>query len=45
VTFWIGEMLLGLTGVLIYLPITVLAALRLLSRLPPSPVRRPQEGQ
>jgi putative membrane protein len=46
VTFWIGEILLGLTGVLIYLPITVLAILRLLGRLPAhSPVRRPEEGR
>jgi putative membrane protein len=38
VTFWIGEALLGLTGVLIYIPITVLLALRLAGQLsgPPS---------
>ncbi|MBM4120970.1 MAG: carotenoid biosynthesis protein [Nitrospira sp.] len=46
VTFWIDEMLLGLTGVLLYLPITVLAVLRLLSRLPVhSPVQRPEGGR
>lgn len=32
VTFWIGESLLGLTGVLIYVPVTVLLAARLLGR-------------
>ncbi len=36
VTFWIGESLIGMTGVLIYLPITVLLMLRLLG-YPPSP--------
>jgi len=46
VTFWIGEPQLGMTGILIYLPITVLFILRLLSRLPAhSPVRRPEEGR
>ncbi len=34
VTFWIGERLLGLTGVLLYLPVTVLFLRRLLNRLP-----------
>jgi uncharacterized membrane protein len=34
VTFWIGERLLGMTGVLIYLPITALFLLRLFGRLP-----------
>ena len=34
VTFWIGEPLQGMTGILIYLPLTVLLALRLLGRLP-----------
>lgn len=34
VTFWIGESLLGMTGLLIYLPLTALLALRLLGRLP-----------
>ncbi len=33
VTFWIGESLLGMTGLLIYLPLTVLLALRLLGHL------------
>ena len=33
-TFWIGEPLLGLVGVMIYLPVTLLLALRLLNRLP-----------
>jgi uncharacterized membrane protein len=34
VTFWIGEVLLGTTGVFIYLPVTVLLALRLFGYLP-----------
>jgi uncharacterized membrane protein len=34
VTFWIGESLLGMTGLLVYLPLTVLLALRLFGRLP-----------
>lgn len=34
VTFWIGERLLGLTGVLIFLPITALLLLRLLGSFP-----------
>jgi uncharacterized membrane protein len=34
VTFWIGESLLGMTGLLIYLPLTLLLALRLLGYLP-----------
>ncbi|MGH7259446.1 MAG: carotenoid biosynthesis protein [Nitrospiraceae bacterium] len=34
VTFWIGELLLGMTGLLIYLPITALFLLRLVNRLP-----------
>ncbi|HJU03938.1 MAG TPA: carotenoid biosynthesis protein [Nitrospiraceae bacterium] len=33
-TFWIGEPLLGMTGMLIYLPITGLLLLRLAGRLP-----------
>ncbi len=33
VTFWIGEALLGIVGILIYLPITVLACFRLGGRL------------
>ena len=33
-TFWIGEPLLGLVGVMIYLPVTLLLVLRLLNRLP-----------
>ncbi|MGH7228679.1 MAG: carotenoid biosynthesis protein [Nitrospiraceae bacterium] len=35
VTFWIGEDLLGMTGLLIYLPITSLMLLRLRGRLAP----------
>jgi len=35
VTFWIGEALLGMTGLLIYLPITALMLLRLRGRLAP----------
>lgn len=42
-TFWIGEALLGMTGVLIYLPITALLGLRLLGRLPAPRQRHPQE--
>jgi putative membrane protein len=34
VTFWIGESLLGLTGLFMYLPVTVLLLLRLFGRLP-----------
>lgn len=34
ITFWIGESLLGLVGVMIYLPITILLVLRLLNRVP-----------
>ena len=30
VTFWIGERLLGMVGIMIFLPITVLAVLRLI---------------
>ena len=39
VTFWIGEALLGMTGVLIYLPITALMLLRLRGRLAPHSMR------
>lgn len=42
-TFWIGETLLGMTGVLIYVPITALLVLRLLGRLPAPGQRHPQE--
>ncbi|HKR78849.1 MAG TPA: carotenoid biosynthesis protein [Nitrospira sp.] len=34
ITFWIGEPLLGLVGVMIYLPVTMLLILRLFNRLP-----------
>jgi len=34
ITFWIGESLLGLVGVMMYLPLTLLFSLRLLNRLP-----------
>lgn len=34
VTFWIGESFLGLVGLMVYTPPTVLLALRLLNRLP-----------
>jgi uncharacterized membrane protein len=34
VTFWIDEPLIGMTGILIYIPLTVLLLLRLLSTLP-----------
>ena len=36
VTFWIGEPLLGLTGLLMSLPFTALCLLRLLKRSPAS---------
>ena len=43
VTFWIGELWLGLTGLLLYLPITALFLLRLLDRLPAAlPSEKPQ---
>ena len=34
VTFWIGEPLIGMTGILIYIPITILLTFRLLGLLP-----------
>jgi uncharacterized membrane protein len=34
VTFWIDEPLIGMTGILIYIPLTVLLLLRLLGNLP-----------
>jgi putative membrane protein len=34
VTFWIGEPLLGLTGLLMYVPVTALLVLRLGNLLP-----------
>ena len=34
ITFWIGETLLGLVGLMIYLPITILLVLRLFNRVP-----------
>jgi putative membrane protein len=34
VTFWIGESLQGATGILLYLPVTILLALRLIRRVP-----------
>ncbi|MDO8546010.1 MAG: carotenoid biosynthesis protein [Nitrospirales bacterium] len=34
VTFWIGEPLIGVTGILMYLPITVFLLLKLAGRLP-----------
>jgi len=37
VTFWIGEPLIGVTGLLIYLPITVFLLLKLAGRLPLHP--------
>lgn len=40
ITFWIGEALIGMTGVLIYLPITALLTFRLLG-YPPSPGAAP----
>jgi putative membrane protein len=35
VTFWIGEFLMGLTGTLMYVPVTALFLLRLFDRFPP----------
>jgi uncharacterized membrane protein len=37
VTFWIGETLLGMTGLLMYLPVTALLLARLMSRPYPHP--------
>jgi putative membrane protein len=34
ITFWIGESFLGLVGIMIYTPVTVLLLLRILNRLP-----------
>jgi uncharacterized membrane protein len=34
ITFWIGEPLIGWTGILIYLPVTVLLLIKLAGRLP-----------
>jgi uncharacterized membrane protein len=34
ITFWIGEALLGLVGVMMYLPVTILFILRLVNRIP-----------
>ncbi|HEX6532083.1 MAG TPA: carotenoid biosynthesis protein [Nitrospira sp.] len=44
VTFWIGEPLLGLVGVMIYLPVTLLLALRLLNRVPSAAVSQPSSA-
>ncbi|HET9883502.1 MAG TPA: carotenoid biosynthesis protein [Candidatus Binatia bacterium] len=41
VTFWIGEPLLGLVGLMMYVPVTILLTLRLLNRLP-GPVLSPR---
>ena len=35
VTFWIGEFLMGMTGALMYVPVTALFLLRLFARFPP----------
>lgn len=43
VTFWIGEHQLGMTGMLIFLPLTALFILRLLGRLP-APATTPAAG-
>jgi putative membrane protein len=37
VTFWIGEPLIGVTGILMYLPITAFLLLKLAGRLPAPP--------
>ena len=34
ITFWIGESLQGTTGLLMYIPVTLLLALRLFDRQP-----------
>jgi putative membrane protein len=40
VTFWIGELLMGMTGALIYIPVTALFLLRLFDRFPaPGPAQ------
>ncbi|MCI0566591.1 MAG: carotenoid biosynthesis protein [Acidobacteria bacterium] len=47
VTFWIGEPQLGMTGLLIFVPLTALFLLRLLGRLPvplPQPLRQNSKG-
>ena len=36
VTFWIKEPLQGMTGIMIYIPITILLILHLFGRLPPT---------
>ena len=36
VTFWIGELLQGTTGLLMYLPVTAILLLRIVTPLPPS---------
>jgi putative membrane protein len=41
ITFWIGEPLLGLVGIMIYLPVTLLFVLRLLNRVPDAVAARP----
>ena len=41
VTFWIGEDLLGMTGLLMYVPVTVLLLVRLLYRPSTDPSRKP----
>jgi putative membrane protein len=38
ITFWIGELLLGMVGVMIYLPLTLLLTLRLFNRVPSAAV-------
>jgi uncharacterized membrane protein len=40
VTFWIGELLMGMTGTLIYVPVTALLLLRLFDQFPhPGPLQ------
>lgn len=41
VTFWIGELLLGMTGALIFIPVTALFLLRLGDRFPAAPLPPP----
>ena len=43
VTFWIDEPLIGMTGILIYIPLTVLLLLRLLGKLPAPATQSPPD--
>jgi putative membrane protein len=43
VTFWIDEPLIGMNGILIYIPLTALLLLRLFGKLPAPATRRPPD--